>query len=180
MLITSQTGRAARRLVLILGLGLTLGGCSWVSGEYADVKCPSSGVVGGIGNVSRFDGRGTGFANLAYRASLSQVSSDCKIDSSGVTVTVAVATLAELGPAATGRSADFPYFVAVTDSHDKIVAKRVFPNTVNFAGNQSRGGSQDTVSERVPLANPKTADRYHVVFGFQMTEDELAYNRSQH
>jgi hypothetical protein len=184
MPLTSKIGRAAWRSVTILGLGLglgvALGGCSWISGEYADVKCPAAGVVGGIGTVSRFDGRGTGFVNLASRASLSEVKSDCAVDSGGVTVNVTVTTLAELGPAATGRTVDFPYFVAVTDGHDKVVAKRVFANGISFKSNLDRAGGKDTLSERIPLANPKQADRYHVVIGFQLTEEELAYNRSQH
>ena len=58
--------------------------------------------------------------------------SDCAVDSGGVTVNVTVTTLAELGPAATGRTVDFPYFVAVTDGHDKVVAKRVFANGITF------------------------------------------------
>jgi|HubBroStandDraft_1064217.scaffolds.fasta_scaffold00032_7 hypothetical protein len=178
MLPNLQTGRAAGRVVAALGLGLTLAGCSWFRGEYDDVKCPATGVVGGLGSVSRFDGRGTGFVDLAYRATLSEVKSDCKVDSGGVTVTMTVTTTAELGPAATGRNADFVYFVAITDTHDKIVAKNLFDNPVTFKPDLNRAGGKDTLSERIPLADPKQADRYHVILGFQMTEDELAYNRS--
>jgi hypothetical protein len=180
MPLTSQIGRAAWRIVTILGLGVALSGCSWFSSDYADVKCPAAGVIGGIGTVSRFDGHGIGFANLASRASLSEVKSDCQIDSAGVTVTVTVSTLAELGPAATGRTIDFPYFVAITDSHDKVVAKKVFANGITFKSDLNRAGGRDTLSEHIPLANPKQADRYHIVLGFQLTEDELAYNRTLH
>jgi hypothetical protein len=173
-----QTGRAARRLVIVFGLGLALGGCSWVSGQYSDVKCPGAGVVGGIDTVSRFDGHGTGYVNLADRATLGGVKSDCSVDSSGVSVTVSMSTVAELGPQASGRTIEFPYFVAITDAHDKVVAKRVFANSVTFKPNDNRAGSQDTITERIPLSNPRDADRYHVVLGFQLTEDELAYNRT--
>ena len=179
-----HTGRAVRRFVLLLGLnlglGLALGGCSWVSGQYSDVKCPGAGAVSGIDTVARFDGHGTAYVNLADRASLGGLKSDCNIDSSGVSVTVSLSTLAELGPMAPGRTVDFPYFVAVTDSRDKVVAKRVFPNTVTFKPNENRAGTQDTVTERIPLADPKQADRYHVIVGFQLSADELAFNRTQH
>lgn len=177
-------GRAVRRITLLLGLnlglGLALGGCSWVSGQYSDVKCPGAGVVSGIDTVARFDGRGTGYVNLADRATVGGVKSDCNIDNGGVSVTVSLSTVAELGPTAAGRSIDFPYFVAVTDGHDKVVAKRVFQNTVTFKPNENRAGTQDTVTERIPLADPKQADRYHVIVGFQLTPEELAYNRTLH
>jgi hypothetical protein len=178
------TGRAARRFVLLLGvnlgLGLALGGCSWISGQYSDVKCPAAGVVTGIDTVARFDGRGTSYVNLADRATIGGVTSDCTIDSSGVSVTVSLSTVAELGPTAPGRSIDFPYFIAVTDTHDKVIAKRVFQNTVTFKPNENRAGTQDTDTERVKLADPKQADRYHIIVGFQLTPEELAYNRTLH
>ena len=179
-----HTGRAVRRFVLLLGLnlglGLALGGCSWVSGQYSDVKCPGAGAVSGIDTVARFDGRGTAYVDLADRATLSGVTSDCSIDSSGASVTVTLSTLAELGPMAPGRTVDFPYFVAVIDAHDKVVAKRVFQNTITFKPNENRAGTRDTVTERIPLADPKQADRYHVVVGLQLTQEELAFNRTQH
>jgi hypothetical protein len=179
MLVNFPTGRALRRVAAFLGFGLTLGGCSLVSGDYDNIKCPATGVVGGIDTVSRFDGHGTGFVDLAYRARLSETQSDCDIDKDGVTVTMTVQTTAELGPAATERSADFAYFVAVTDTNDKIVAKQVFANPVTFKPNQNRAGTLDTFTQRIPLANPKQADRYHVILGFQMTGSEMEYNRTE-
>jgi hypothetical protein len=179
MLVNFQTGPALRRVAVFLGLGLALSGCSLFAGDYDNVKCPVTGVIGGIGSVSRFDGRGTGFVDLAYRATLSDTHSDCDIDKDGVTVTMTVLTTAELGPAATDRSADFPYFVAITDAHDKILAKQVFANPISFKPNQNRAGSRDTFTQRIPLANPKQADRYHVILGFQMTGSEMDYNRTE-
>jgi len=177
-----QTSRALRRLAPVfgLGLGLALGGCSLFEGEYSDVKCPAAGVISGIDTVSRFDGHGTAYINLADRATLGEIKSDCSVDEAGVSITVSVSTIAELGPGAAGRTFDFPYFVAITDPHDKVVAKRVFTNSVTFKPNENRAGTRDTVTERVPLANPRQATRYHVVLGFQLTEDELAFNRTQH
>lgn len=185
MLLPLPTGRALRRLFPLFVLALA--GCSAASDVKdfvfepldTDAKCPDSGVVGGIGRVTRFDGRGTGFVNQTYSATLTEVKSDCSYENNGVTVKLSVQTLAELGPAAPGRSVDLPYFVAVTDKQDKIVAKKVFSNTVSFAGNQNRGGGIDTLTEHVPLTKPRDGETYHVILGFQLSQDELAYNRSQ-
>jgi hypothetical protein len=163
---------------LLAGAMILLSGCSAIEGDYANVKCPDTGVISGLGTVSRFDGVGNGFANLAYRASLTKEKSDCAVDAGGVTIMLTLSTLAELGPTAPSRSADFPYFVAVTDDDDRIVAKRVFANQVIFKLDKARTGAEDAISERIPLADPKLASRYHVVLGFQLTDMELAFNRA--
>ena len=108
---------------LLAGAVALLSGCRAIEGDFANVKCPDTGVIGGLGTVSRFDGIGTGFANLAYRASLTKEQSSCSIDAGGVTIMLSLSTLVELGPTAPSRSADFPYFVAVTDDDDRIVAQ---------------------------------------------------------
>jgi hypothetical protein len=168
----------ARAAALLCFAG-TLAGCSLVESKYADVKCPETGIVSELSAVSRFDGHGTGFTNLAYRASLGDLKTECKIDDDGAAVTVTVSTLAEIGPAATERSADFSYFIALTDPHDKILSKRIFSNAIAFKGNQARAGARDSDSERIPMPDPKDAQKYHVVIGFQLTPDELAFNRAQ-
>jgi hypothetical protein len=179
MLLLLHLGRAFRASAALFGVALALGGCSVVNGEYGDVKCPQAGVVDGIGTLSRFDGQGTGFVHLATRATLKVERNDCTIDASGVSISMTVSTLAELGPTATSHNADFPYFVAITDSRDRIVAKRVFANPVVFKAAQTRAGTRDVFMDHVQLANPRDADRYHLVLGFQMTPEELEYNRTQ-
>jgi hypothetical protein len=71
---------------LLAGAMILLSGCSAIEGDYANVKCPDTGVISGLGTVSRFDGVGNGFANLAYRASLTKEKSDCAVDAGGVTI----------------------------------------------------------------------------------------------
>jgi hypothetical protein len=172
-------GYALARAAALLCFTGTLAGCSLVESKYADVKCPEAGIVSEASAVSRFDGHGTGFPNLAYRASLGDLKTECRVNDEGASVTVTISTLAEIGPTAPARSADFSYFVAITDPQDKIISKRVFSNEVEFKGNQARGGARDIDSERIPMPDPKEAPKYHIVIGFQLTPEELAFNRAQ-
>jgi hypothetical protein len=175
----SSQGPALGRAAALLCLAGLLSGCSLFQTKYRDVKCPETGILAEASAVSRFDGLGTGYPNLAYRASLGDLKTECKIDDDGADVTVTVSTLAEIGPAATGRSAEFAYFVALADPRDKILAKRILSNTIEFKGNQARAGARDVVTERLPMPDPKKAEQYHVVIGFQLTPEEVAYNRAQ-
>jgi hypothetical protein len=168
-----------RRLALLAPLGLTLAGCSWFKGDYDDVPCPTIGVPAELSKIDRFNGQGTSYNELAYRATLGTPKGDCKIDEKGVTVSFSLATVAEMGPAGTERKVDFPYFVAVTNGRNQVVSKRLLENVIAFPEGRNRAGFADKVDERIPLADPKTAGKYHVVIGFQFTPDEIAFERAQ-
>jgi hypothetical protein len=169
-------GGAAARLVALVATLAAVAGCS--ANENAAITCPSTDIIGPVGSVSRFGVPTGSFAQLAYRASFTNIHGTCDIDDDGVTVKVSVTILAEAGPAATATSADFPYFVAVLDPRQRIIAKQVLTDTISFGGSQHRGGATDTFDQRIPLRNPKLASDYHVFVGFQLTPDELAYNRT--
>jgi hypothetical protein len=172
-------GRILARAAALLPIAGALTGCSLFESQYADVKCPTVGIIGELSAVSRFDGHGTGFPNLAYRASLGDLKTECKVNDEGAHMTITIATLAEIGPVATSRSAEFPYFIAITDPDDKILTKRVFSNAIDFKGSQARAGARDVDTETIPMPEPADAPKYHVIIGFQLTEEELAFNRSQ-
>ncbi len=157
---------------------LLLGGCNSLRVSYTDVKCPSADVTGQLGTVSRFRGEGGNFADLAYHATLTNVKGSCDLDDDGVTIDVAVTVLAEIGPAATSRTAEFPYFVAIVGPNNTVITKRIFDDTLTFADGQRRAGATDHLTQRIPLRDPHNAPEVHIFMGFQLTKDELAYNRT--
>ncbi|HLY57216.1 MAG TPA: hypothetical protein VKS60_16755 [Stellaceae bacterium] len=167
-----------RRLPAILFCTLSLVGCSSLGMSYTDVKCPSTDITGELGTVSRFRGEGGNFADLAYHAQLTDAKGNCSLDDEGATIDMKVTILAELGPAASERTVQFPYFVAIVGPNNRVLAKRVFDDTLTFAPNQRRAGATDSFTQRIPLRDPHDAPDYHVFVGFQLTNDELAYNRS--
>lgn len=169
--------RHGLRLAVLAPLGLALAGCSWFGESYRDVKCPSTDIISTLGSVSRVRGEGGNFADLRYHAQLTGLKGICDVDDSGVTVKLTVSTLGEIGPAATERSADFPYFVTVTGPNDQVIAKQVMANVLVFPPNQPRAGATDQLTQNIPLRNPRDAGKYHVLLGFQLTPEELAYNR---
>jgi hypothetical protein len=91
-----------------------------------------------------------------------------------------VSLIARLGPAAVDRTADFAYFVAILNQDGTIVAKQVFPAPIAFADNQTRRGSIETITQRIPLKDLKQAGKYRIEVGFQLTQEELEYNRGGH
>jgi hypothetical protein len=167
-----------RRLPAVGLCAVTLAGCNSLHLSYTDVKCPSTDITGQLGSVSRFRGEGGNFADLTYHASLTGLKGECDLDDDGVTITMTVTVLAEIGPAAALRTADFPYFVAIVGTNNRIVAKRQFDDTLTFPANQRRAGATDTITQRIPLKDPHNASDLHVFVGFQLTREELEYNRT--
>lgn len=167
-------------LALILAVGGALSGCSWFRRDYDDGKCPVVGIPDDLARVSHFQGQGTDFANLAVSARLSDAKGDCTFDKTGINVTMNVSLIAQTGPAMTGQTADFAYFVAILDPDGKIIAKKVFPAPITFADGQKRRGSVETIDQRIPLADYHQAGKYRVEVGFQLSEEELSYNRGGH
>ncbi|HEV2676587.1 MAG TPA: hypothetical protein VGV37_18825 [Aliidongia sp.] len=167
-------------LALILAVGGALSGCSWFKGTYDDGKCPVVGIPDDLATVSHFRGQGTDFASLAVSARLSDLKGDCSFDKEGITVSMNVSLVAHAGPAMTDRNADFAYFVAILDPAGTIVAKKVFPAPIAFAAGQQSRGSVETIDQRIPLKDYHQAGKYRVEVGFQLSQEELSYNRGGH
>ncbi|HLZ66358.1 MAG TPA: hypothetical protein VKQ29_09010 [Aliidongia sp.] len=173
----------ARRLAplaLIIAVGGALSGCSWFRGDYDDGKCPVVAIPDDLSHVTQFKGPGTDFANATVTALLTDIKGGCTFDKGGVTVDMNVSLVARLGPAATDRNADFAYFVAILNQDGKIVAKQLFPAPIAFAEGQSRRGSIESITQRIPLQDYHDAGKYRVEVGFQLSQEELTYNRGGH
>jgi len=81
------------------------------------------------------------------------------------------------GPAARGRGAQVPYFVAVMDG-DAVLDRRAFVLEANFPPNvdslRVAGGELEL---RFPRAGDRGAAQYRILVSLQLTEEELAHNR---
>ena len=161
----------------MLFAALPLFGCSYFSNNFGDTKCPSTDIAGETATVTQVRGTGGNYADLMYKASLGNLKGSCDVEDDGVTVNISVTTLAEIGPAASDRNANFPYFVAVIGPDNRIITKRVLDNNLTFAAGQSRIGATDQISQQIPYKDKREVGKYHVYLGFQLNKDELAYNR---
>jgi hypothetical protein len=178
-MVLKLSSRAGLRLAALCLATLPLSDCVWLGLDHDTGGCPVVQITGQLGSVTRFNGDPGNPANLAYRATLSNVSSDCSFDDDSVTVSVNVMVLAEIGPAAPSRSAEFPYFAAITGPNDRVLDKKQFGGALTFEPTQHRAGAADTLTQRIPLKNLKESGHYHVLLGFQLSPDELKYNRSK-
>jgi hypothetical protein len=85
---------------------------------------------------------------------------------------------AGLKQAAAQSSYSHPYFVAVVNPAGKIMAKDVFSLSPVFTSGQKEVFSSERLQQTIPLSATIPANQYRIMIGFQLSESELAHNRS--
>ncbi len=167
--------KISRLLVMAAAVGL-LAGCS----TKADPLCPGAASLVEASNVTGFTAGATGDpAQAQYRAAISNVTTDCSIDRHARTAdsSVEIHFVATRAPNGEAVSYRVPYFVAVR-SGTEIVAKKVFWVRFGFSpGQASTTFDQSIGSTVIKIANTKQPYEYQILVGFQLTKEQLEYNR---
>jgi hypothetical protein len=145
--------------------------------------CPSTGVLSDAVTVTKLK-PGTQAAlpnpaNVAFTAEMSQAKLDCNYDraQNRLSVDLSFAVKATRGPAATGPDPQLDFFVAVVDADNNIISKNVYHGQPDMAGRTTNIYTQSVGNFPVPLGMDKRPYDVEIVTGFQLTTDELAYNR---
>lgn len=187
MVAPARTGGGRLAAVALLG-ALSLGGCSSLFGPSeeeqaaalaAPARCPKVAVLREASEATQFrQGGGRDLTDVVSRAAVLDFRGGCRPGEGQVEVDFQLVLAAERGPAFDGRDAGYQYFVAVTDPDGQVLAKQVFDATLRFEEGQSRVGSVEDLHQRIPVAQGRRAQDYQVLVGFQLTPEQLEFNRS--
>ena len=171
---------------------LPLSGCDTINGLFNSQPqitldpgpiCPATGVLSDAASVTKLrpgtSPAMTRAADIAFQALMSQAQLDCNYDrgANTLTVTVKFAIRASRGPALTGADPQLPFFVAIVDADNNVLVKNVYNSNPQMAGRPSATYTETISNFPVPLAMDRRPSDYEVLTGFQLTPDELAYNR---
>ncbi|MGB4056779.1 MAG: hypothetical protein WBK77_01705 [Alphaproteobacteria bacterium] len=183
---------------------LTLGACNTVDGLVEDVKfndwfansgraasgseslladgCPQTEIVAELGTLNEFtDNAKPGSKNLVSNAHIAKVDAKCAFSSQSVTLDLKLTIDGTLGPAGHKNakpSFTYPYFVAVTSPIGTILAKEVFTASLAYDAGMDNQTYTETMRQIIPIPNKDAAAKYKVLIGFQLTPEQLAYNRA--
>lgn len=186
------------RAWLVLGAGLALAACGGGDREAANdpasrtnplaaerAPCPRIVILGDGADLTRFrPGGDRDLTAMVVDARIEGFNAQCDYasrDRSALTVRVTPRFEAERGPAAEGRTADLPWFVALTDPGDAAVLDRQsFTARATFPPNVPRTAviGQPT-RMTVPLPAGARAQDYTIRLSFQLSPEELARNRAR-
>lgn len=145
------------------------------------LSCPKVAIVRDLQTVTQFrPGAGRDLTDVVSRAALVDYAGNCEYGSDGVTVNVNLFLVAERGPALQGEQAKYTYFVAMAKpGQDQPATKTTFDTTVDFPPGKNRAGNREELNPRIPLPKDVNAKDWNIFIGFQLTPEQLEYNRTQ-
>jgi hypothetical protein len=141
--------------------------------------CPRAVVGEGAGRLTRFDGGGRDPANVLFEAEIFDLAGSCVYDDEEIEIDMQVQIVASRGPAATDDEARFNYFIAVARADKTILARQAFDAAIELSGNQTRNEMIDEIEQTIPLPEGGSGANLVIVVGFEMTPEELEFNRQQ-
>ena len=178
-----------------LTLILVLAGC----GVYQNLEervigkalpCPRVSILADAATITRFkEGGGRDLIDVDFKGAFTGFRGSCgydideDTDSGTLSLDLAVAMDLERGPANRSREIRIEYFISVTDSSKKVLNKEIFDVKVTFPGNRTvlkwSENPDDPVILNIPLFAGERGQDFIIFVGFQLSPDELLYNRRQ-
>ena len=143
--------------------------------------CPRVGVLTDAQRLVRFNpGTGRDLTDVRYEAEIGVRRGTCeyKKKDSELDIDMAVEIQAVRAPNA-GAKGEFEYFVAITDRTQRILAKQVFSAAIAFEGDRRSGTTLEELTETIPLKAGQLGTEFEILVGFQLSEEELDYNRKR-
>jgi hypothetical protein len=170
------------RAVFLAATVAVVAGCS---GEPPPVAlCPGGGILPEANTLVQFrEGGGRDVTDMVVQGQIVDIRIGCtystKRNKPSVTLDLQIAFAAERGPADRTRRAALPYFVAIVDAERNVVARENFIAGFEWTDNRPRVGRVDQWEPFIPLNSNAEGPGYQIVIGFQLTAEQLAWNRSQ-
>lgn len=146
--------------------------------------CPQVEIVDDLSSLSDFTNpKEMSADSLISRVDLNSAESTCKLASTSAVVDLKVVFNGKLGPKARQKSSDkpffsYPFFIAVTAPSGKIMAKEIFSASLSYGANQNTHAYFENLRQIIPISGKDNAKNYRILVGFQLSPDQLAYNRA--
>lgn len=181
--------KAGPILLTVILMGLMTSACG-ITGDLfgpppPPPPCPSVSILGNAERITQFRaGPGRDLTDITVEARIDDFIARCIYDVDKDTgigqvyVELSLGITAARGAANDKGFAEIPYFVTVTNLNKKVLSKNTFAITTVFEGNRYRLTAYDEpVILSTPISPPQTGRDYLIYVGFQLTPDQLEYNR---
>jgi hypothetical protein len=171
--------RATAALAALVVGPLALAGCAWI-GDVGSNKytCPNVGQAPGADKIPLFGPAGHASKDVVVGGRIYDISTNCERDKVGLVIDAKITFVADRASAAT-KDATLPYFVALVDPQQRVLTEESFQITVQFVGGEAeRRMPPEDITVHLPVKDPTVGNAYYVIVGFQLTPDQIAFNRS--
>ncbi|MFW6413457.1 MAG: hypothetical protein ACOC0V_04915 [Oceanicaulis sp.] len=165
-----------------------LGGCQGVRDTLGDPEpnpgpCPNALALYDAHRLVQIVGEDVVYENVGFTAEILDVESRCRYTdrrADPISMEIGVRMAFGRGPAASGDTHTYDFFVAVTALDDIVVDREIFPVEVTFEPGEDRVERIELFDPvRIPRANADTSGaNFEVLVGFELTEEQIEFNRS--
>jgi hypothetical protein len=150
-----------------------------------DYKCPAVSIVEDLDKLTQFtDMSAPAPSNKVSNIVISDTVSGCTYNDNNIIVQMNIRFEGDLGPDGRVWQSDaprfsYPYFIAVTNSQGNILAKEVYALTVSYQDGEQEIAHEERLRQIIPIPDGSFGADHEILIGFQLTEQELAYNRQK-
>ena len=160
------------------GGGLLSGGLFGGSNELGGLACPRVAILEAPSELIRFtEGVSRDISDILFQSKLEINKVTCEVEERAVYVTADASLSVARGPANIDGKAPFAFFVAVLNGKREIILRQGFPVIVEFKAGEPRIDFEDSVTLEIIKEPEVDAATYTVYAGFEMTPEELQFNR---
>lgn len=146
-------------------------------------NCPPVTIVEELNALHQFENpEKPSPATRISSVTLSGLKTACAYNQNNIVIDMELRFDGEVGPRARVWNTDrptfaYPYFMAIATQNGNISAKEVFAATISYNKEQDQQTHTENLRQIIPLS-PDSNGGYAILIGFQLTEEELAYNRA--
>lgn len=160
------------------GGGLLSGGLFGGGSELGGLACPRVAILEAPSELTRFtEGVSRDISDILFQSKLEINKVTCEVEERAVYVTADSRLSIARGPANIDGKAPFTFFVAVLNGKREIILRQGFPVIVEFKAGEPRVDFEDSVTLEIIKEPEVDAATYTVYAGFEMTAEELQFNR---
>lgn len=150
------------------------------SAGLAEGDCPRAEIVSDLGTIMEFiNPAKPGLDSMMSRFDMSAIQSACAYKGSTMSVDLTLDFNGKLGPKAPGGQPFFsyPFFVAVVSPAGTVVAKEIFSASITYENGESTKTYRENLRHLIPVRNKKHGAGHRIMVGFQLSDEQLAFNR---
>lgn len=171
--------RSALILASALALPLAITACDTIE-KPKPAKCPEVRVLEDLGSVTRYKpGPGRDITDIILEAEFTRVAGECNVDDENIHAELFVEMNASQGPAERNETAEVNLIMAISDVDRNIISRRTMPIEFTFRGNNTRIFYLERFIADIPRTQGDASDDYIIYLGYELTREELNFNRTQ-